>query len=326
MNILELLEARNNSKRNKMLYFRQTVDSILEKVEGKILVVFDTETSGLSVHLPWVQVTEIAAVAFDMNTGQEIDRFHSKIRLTPATRAEIAKQERNQRPNSTPDVKDGDRGSLEGPKGMAIRDLFKMSGYGDPNAPFGEIRQVYTDWVNWLNKFNGPILLGQNVGFDMGHMFAPLAKLGIKRPNIGEVLDTMTLARTWIYPLLKSAGAAGDQVSAQMAAGFEVPQARGGTRLSFTLGKLGDVFGVAAGHWHSGISDAMQTYEIFSKMLEVLRQSKEHGHDQSDTFKNWHTKMSGQAFTYGKRPAFQSTIDSDTKKGIKARRAPRLPQ
>ena len=64
MKILDLLEG-DNTRRNKMLYFRQTIDSILDKIKGKTIIVFDTETTGLSVKLPWVQVTEIAAIAFD---------------------------------------------------------------------------------------------------------------------------------------------------------------------------------------------------------------------------------------------------------------------
>lgn len=310
----EILEGDNN-KRNKMLYFRQTVDSILRKLNGKVIICFDTETSGLSVKLPWVQVTEIAAIAIEADTGRALGTYHKKINLTQATKDEIKVQKRNIRPN--------DRGSLEGPRGANIPDLFKMSRYGDNDAPREDIRQVYQGFVDFVNQFNRPIMLGQNVGFDMGQMFAPLAKLGIERPAIGEVLDTMTLGRTWIYPLLKAGEAAGDQQAAQMAQGFEVNK-NGKTSLSFTLGKLGQVFGVTAQHWHSGISDATQTYNIFIKMIDYLDHAAHQGYDQSDEFKKQHATMSGKAFSYGKRPAFGSTVDSDTAKGIKTRGHPRV--
>jgi hypothetical protein len=109
-----------------------------------------------------------------------------------------------------------------------------------------------------------------------------------------------------------------------MASGFETTNKYGKTSQSFTLKKLGQVFNVPATHWHSGISDALQTYGIFNKMVELLKHSKETGVDQSDVFKDWHATMSGKAFSYGKRSAFQSTIDSDTKKGIEARGRPRV--
>lgn len=310
MRLSEILEAKNRNRRNRLLYFRQTVDSIIDEIAGKTIIVFDTETTGISVKLPWVQITEIAAVAIDADTGKEIDRFHYKVRLTPETKAEIQRQ----MAAKTSD----DRGSLEGPKGLNIPDLFKMSKYGEKNAEFKELTQVYKEWVDWLGQFDSPIMLGQNAGFDMGHMWAPLNALGLPRPKIGKVMDTMVLARAWIYPLLQSAAVAGDRASAEMLKKFDVE--RGGkTRQSFALGTLGKVFDVPADHWHSGISDALQTYGIFSKMVELLRNAKENGYDTSEIFKLWHSKMSGQAYSYGKRPAFSATVDSETKKGIKAR-------
>lgn len=310
MLIREICEARDNNRRNKLIYFRQTIDSILNKFQGKTIIVFDTETSGLSVKLPWVQVTEIAAIAFDADTGRKLGDYHRKINLTSATRAEIGVQKRNIGPS--------DRGSLEGPKGLNIPDLFKMSRYGDDDAPRGNIRDVYQGFVDFINQYDNPILLGQNAGFDMGQMFAPLKKLGIERPRFSEVLDTMVLGRTWIYPLLKAGEAAGDNEAAEIAKKFEITK-NGKVSQTFSLAALGRAFDVDAKHWHSGISDAMQTYFIFVKMMEYLRYAKTKGYDTSDEFKKQHASMSGKAFSYGKRPAFQSTVDSDTAKGIKAR-------
>lgn len=315
MLIREILEARDTSKRNKLLFFRQTVDSILSKIQGKTVIVFDTETSGLSVKLPWVQVTEIAAIAFEADTGKKLDTFHRKVKLTPETKAEIDIQKRNMGPD--------DRGSLEGPKGANIPDLFRMSRYGDKDAPREEIKKVYQGFSDFINQFENPVLLGQNVGFDMGQMFAPMKKLGVERPKFGEVLDTMTLARTWIYPLLKAGEAAGDSKAVEMLQNFNITDKKGNVKQSFTLKNLGKVFDVDAKHWHSGISDAMQTYGVFVKMLEYLRYAKETGYDTSDEFRNQHTAMSNKAFSYGKRPAFGSTVDSDTAKGIAARGKPR---
>jgi len=317
MRLFEITEAskKSRNRRNKLINFRQTIDSIKAKIKGKTLVVFDTETTGFSTKLPWVQVTEIAGVAIDADTGKIKDKFHKKLNLTPETKKEIERQLAAQ--------SDGDRGSLEGPRGASIKDLFKMTRYGDKNAPFGEIGEVYQEWADWLDKLDSPVMVGQNAGFDMGHMWAPLKQLGIKRPKIGEVMDTMTMARTWIYPLLKAAAEAGDPESQEMIKGFDVKRRDGSTGQSFTLGKLGKEFNVEADHWHSGISDAMQTYGIFNKMMKFLQKAKASGYDDTDIFKLWHQKMSAKAFTYGKRPAFQSTVDSETKKGIKARGGPR---
>lgn len=307
--------ASDRSKRNKLLFFRQSIDSILARVAGKTVIVFDTETTGLSAKLPWVQITEVAAIAFDMDTGRELGKFHKKVNLTPEALAEIAVQDRNIGP--------GDRGSLEGPAGLNIRDLLKMSRYGDNDAPRDDIVNVYQEFVAFINQYDRPVLLGQNAAFDMGHMFGPLKKLGIARPIHGEVIDTMVLGRVWIYPLLKAGEAMGDETSQQMLAGFNGTDREGKPRLAFSLVNLGRVFSVDAKHWHSGISDAMQTYGIFNAMLKFLQTAKERGFDTSDVFRQYHISMSCRAFSYGKRPAFRSTIKSDTDSGIKARGRPR---
>jgi hypothetical protein len=147
-----------------------------------------------------------------------------------------------------------------------------------------------------------------------------LKKLDIKRPNIGEVLDTMVLARSWIYPLLKAAAAAGDEASEQVLKAFDVER-NGRKTQSFTLKNLGNAFSVPATHWHSGISDTMQTLGVLQGMLKFLAAAKDKNLETSDVFKQWHAKMSKAAFSYGKQPARQQTVKGLTVKGQKARGA-----
>jgi DNA polymerase III alpha subunit (gram-positive type) len=296
--------------RNKLLFFRQTIDSIIDKVKGKTIVVFDTETTGLSVLLPWVQVTEIAAVAIDADTGKELSFFHKKIKLTPDTRAEINREREASSPS--------DSGAREGPKSWNIQRIFKQSRYGDKNTQFDEIKNVYQEWVDWLNQFDKPVMVAQNAAFDMTHMFAPLKKLNIPRPKVGEVLDTMVLARTWIYPLLKAASAAGDEASEKILAAFEVER-NGRKTQSFTLQNIGKAFNVPAEHWHSGKSDTKQTLGVLQGMLQFLADARMKNLETSDIFKKWHAKMSKAAFYYGKQPARQQTVKSVTAKGKLAR-------
>lgn len=313
MRFSELIEA-DNRKRNKLIFFRQTIDSIREKIQGKTLVVFDTETTGFSAKLPWVQVTEIAAVAFDADTGEQLATYHKKINLRPETKDEIRVQKRN--------MTDTDRGSIEGPKGLNIPDLFRMSRYGDDDAPRVNMSDAYQGFSDFINQYNRPILIAQNAAFDMGHMFGPMKKLGITRPSYQEVLDTVTLGRVWIYPLLKAAEELDILNSKAMLEPLEVER-NGRKSVSVTLDRLGKAFGVTAKHWHSGISDVYQTYGVFKSMIDFMQAAKDAGLDNTDTFNKMHQKMSNQAFHYGKQPAFGATVDSETKRGIAARGKPR---
>lgn len=320
MKILISLSA--GTRTNKLIFFRQTAQSILDKVKGKTVIAFDTETTGLSVHLPWVQITEIASIAYDVDSGKELGRYHVKVKLGKEALAEIERQKRNTKidPETGKVI---DRGALEGPKGLSILDLLKMSEYEDANTNYVELQEMFEGWVNFVNSHPNVILVAQNAGFDLGQVMAPLSKLKLKKPKFVEVLDTITLARTWVYPILKAAAACGDERSAEMLKQFDVATPKG-TIQQFRLGTLGKVFDVPADHWHSGLSDTVQTMGIFLKMLELLRTAIKNGHEKSDVFKAWHARMSKKAFSYGKRPAFEHTIDSQTRKGIKERGVPRV--
>ena len=287
MKLLPILLERDTTKKNKLIFFRQTADSILKKFEGKTVIVFDTETTGFKVPLPWVQVTEIASISYDMDKGREIDRFHTKIKLKPKTISKIKDQKKN----------------TEDPNDFPIQKIFKFTRYGDKNAPFSEYKTAYQNWVNWVSKYDKPILVAQNAGFDMGHMFAPLKDLGISRPNYEEVIDTLTLARVWIYPLLKASAELGDEKSKETLDKFNVEK-RGKVQPSFALNKLGQAFKVSTDQWHSGMADTLQTLGILTKMLSILKDAKDKNLEDTETFKKWHAEMSSSAFKYGKRPAF----------------------
>jgi len=277
-------EMEDNRKKNKLLYFRHTVKDLLNKVKGKTLIIFDTETTGLNVQLPWVQVTEIAAVAVHADSGQELGTYHTKINLTPAARKEMERE-------MTKGARSGN---------TTITDILGFTDYKDPNAPFVELKQAFQGFADFVSEHNRPIMVAQNAGFDMEQMFAPMKKLGIKRPPIGEVMDTRILASTYILPLLKAAEKAGDEEAEKM---IKSLYKEGTKKLSFTLGNLGKAFQVQAKHWHSGISDTMQTYGIFIKMLNFMRDAEAKGLEDTEAFKWWHVRQSGQAFYYGKNPA-----------------------
>jgi len=58
--------------------------------------------------------------------------------------------------------------------------------------------------------------------------------------------------------------------------------------------------------------------------MQFLTTARRREYDKSPEFIKQHASMSGKAFWYGKRPAFGSTVDSDTAKGIAARGRPRI--
>jgi len=73
-----------------------TIQDVLDSFSGRTLIFFDTETTGFSGTMKWSQITEIAAVAFDDQANQ-LEKYHTKIELSPAVEKEIKKQKERQK-------------------------------------------------------------------------------------------------------------------------------------------------------------------------------------------------------------------------------------
>lgn len=281
----EFLEE--GKKTNKLLFFRNSITDIDNKLKGKTIVVFDTETSGLQVSLPWVQVTEVAAISYDYDSGNELNRLHYKVELTPETIREIELEKAHGGPRSE--------------KGITIEKIFSMTKHWEDDAERKPLAEVYQKFADFINDHNNPILVAQNAGFDMAHMFAPMKKLGIQKPKFQEVIDTMVLSKSFLLPALYAAKQIMDETSEIERMINSLKNEKG--RVAVRLGNLGNAFNVKPDHWHSGISDAKQTAEIFIKMMKFLRDVAAKGVEDHPSFRKWHKVFSGRAFSFGKQPA-----------------------
>ena len=62
------------------LSIKELLDTVLN-FNGKTLIYFDTETMGLTPKKDYLQLTEIAAVAYDGSTFKEVDKIDYKVNL-----------------------------------------------------------------------------------------------------------------------------------------------------------------------------------------------------------------------------------------------------
>ena len=101
------------------------------------------------------------------------------------------------------------------------------------------IEEVLPRFVEFIGD---AILVAQNASFDVGHIYANMARVGIKRDKKFPVIDTMQLARNFYHTELKT----------------------------FNLKSLSKFFKVIQEHHHLADDDTRVTTEIFLQMLQTL--------------------------------------------------------
>lgn len=241
----------------------KTFKDVVSDLSGKTWVVFDTETTGFKPTAT-TMITELAAVAIDIDSGKKVGEYHAKAKLTKPVKELLRKQAAEGGPK----------------KGMSVADIFKMTRYGDKNAPFKDLKDVVIGFRAFVEKQKNPILVAHNAKFDMMQVNVALKKLGEKPLPKVKVYDTVSIARIYVYPLARALQKSGNEKAAKMVDGFF-----SGGKFSVRLGVLGDVFGVKADHWHSGISDTLQLARILWKMVAFFkRHSSLQGEELLDQF------------------------------------------
>lgn len=226
-------------------------------IKGKTLIFFDTETTGLDPNIKYVQITEIAGVAYD-DKGNQLDTFHQKIHLTDNVKKVIAWEKKNGKAFA------GGRKTVE--------ELLDMTGYYDENTEFGEEIEVLTEFKQWVESFPNPVLIAQNLEFDMKQVGT---KVGA--PSVVNTYDTLLFARIFMEAIMDSLRGNEDIEKAREIMSV-IKKNRWGKeykKLSHTLDKLGQVFNVKTDMWHSAIADTQQLAGIFFSMLEWYNNHKE---------------------------------------------------
>ena len=239
-----ITEAKINLGYGKLT---KTFKQVAAELGGKTWIVFDTETTGFKPG-PTTMITELAAVAIDIDTGKKVGTFHKKAKLTPAVK-KLMKQQAG-KPT----------------KGKSIKELLKMTSYGGKGAPYEPLLDVVVGFREFVKGHSNAVLVAQNAKFDMMQVNVALKNLGEKPLPKLKVYDTVSLTRIYVYPLARTLQKTGSPKGRKMVSAFFA-----GGKFSAKLDILGKVFNVKGDHWHSGISDALQLARIFWKMISFFK-------------------------------------------------------
>ena len=250
--------------------YAYTIQEVLDqflKFDGKVLVLLDTETVGLEPNTPYIQLTHLAAMAFDGSTLAELGEFSKKVNIgEPLHRAindpaspeathlgkEMARRlKKYKRPDKHP------------------AELLKMTGYYDGNEEKLDEKAALIAFEEFLNKFDNVILVAHNAVFDLKTIQARRRFHGLPPMKRYPVLDTLKITRLFFVPALVSM-----ETTPEVKAILDGLLAKTKYR-SYTssLGKLAQVLGVKVDNWHDAKEDVKMLFQVLQKVIEFLRKN-----------------------------------------------------
>jgi len=234
-----------------------TLDQVVDKIKNKTLIFIDTETTTLDPKKSFAQITEIAGVAYDTNTGERLGEFNMKAKLTPATLSQIETEKGMKA-----------RGEWK-EEHKTVEDLLGMTAYHTETVPYQEEAEMMEGFADFINSFadRSPILVAHNARFDMYQIGKALERHNLPKMPTMPVVDTKALVKNYLQPLLSLMEKEGDPAAEPL-----LRVLRPNKRFVNRLGNLGDAFQVSTKHWHSAIADTEQLAGILSALINFFEE------------------------------------------------------
>ena len=226
-------------------------DNPFNMIKDKIVVAFDTETTGFNPRIN--QLTEIAAIAFEGNTFNEIGTYHTHVRLNDDTLAQIEKER------------------TQPAKGMNVVDILKMTEYYNSSEGAVDEREA----IDGLSEFieSKAIIVAHNAKFDLKMVNTRARKLGTQPiRHHGKVLDTMLLSREFFIPMSQELEMDGDAEAKNVLDKLTHRWTKSDKRQKISS-KLGDLSAALTGdisNWHQALDDTRTTMSILKQFKEFF--------------------------------------------------------
>lgn len=254
---LILREALEEGQIEKTLL---TLDQVVDKIKNKTLIFIDTETTTLDPKKSFAQITEIAGVAYDTNTGERLSEFNMKAKLTSATLSQIEAEKGMKA-----------RGEWKEEQ-KTVEDLLGMTAYHTETVPYQEESEMMEGFVDFINSFadRNPVLVAHNARFDMYQIGKALERHKLPKMPTMPVIDTKALVKNYLQPLLSLMEKEGDPAAEPL-----LRVLRPKKLFVNRLGNLGDAFQVSTKHWHSAIADTEQLAGILSALINFFEERQD---------------------------------------------------
>ena len=241
------------------LSIKELLNTVLN-FKGKTIIYFDTETLGFQPKTDYLQLTEVAAMAYDGNTFKEIGKLDYKVNLTKAGKNLMKK--------GTPERKSWEWHVNPKDKLQTPEDVFKMTRYGDKTAEFVKEAHALNIFFEFFNKYKNPVLIAHNAPFDLKYLGIRASKYGIKMKTY-ESLDTLKLNKMFFLPFLKSVEKS-EELDLVLNGLMKVSKT-GRKSVSSTLGSLSKALKIDASEWHNALADVEMLMGVLFKMVKLFK-------------------------------------------------------
>jgi len=224
---------------------KSSIKEIYEIIANPIrnYIFFDLETLGMHPNAETDQIIEIAAsVCSSFDTNDTIATFHKKIKISKSSEMIFDKNnvmrdvwiKRNSKFNSD----------------ITPEHILSMTKYSN-NLDHAISEEVgIQDFLNFISKFENPILVAHNAGYDVKFLSTRANKVNLKLENY-DVIDTLKICRYFFIPLLTSRKEYSIEKQIYNKLLYKTPR----RSLSSKLGNVADALGINSSCWHTANGD-----------------------------------------------------------------------
>jgi DNA polymerase III alpha subunit (gram-positive type) len=281
------MRLNNNNLYGKSL---QDILEVIDNLENKTLIFFDTETTGFSPKTE--QLIEIAALACEFNNFNVLDKFYEKVKLLPNIEKRM-KPGTSEYENWKSRIKISER--FQDP-----RDVLKMTRFGETpgTRSYYDEKSLLENFSNFVNSYDKPILIAHNAPFDMKMVNTRMKLYGLKPLNV-SVLDTNKILKLFFLPMLKVLKKGGNQLAGDFLNKLLVPvigidgpviepeldwktkQPRlnpdGTPKMkqkkyySTSMGVVAPAFNINIDEWHNALADIKLMIGMFNKTIQLFK-------------------------------------------------------
>lgn len=218
----------------------------LENISNRYFIIFDSETTGLPSSGYEVQLTQVSCVVakynYTSNTFDEVDTFNKKVKLTPKT--------------------------LSMKSTTRIPKVLSFNHYGEKGVKYHDEEETLSDFYNFIDKYENPVLVIQNAAFDMRYLNIRNKDINFKN----EVLDTKQVIQLFYLPCLMKL--AETDITARDTVEKIGTSERDNGLISSSLSKIGPALGINMSGYHDALVDCRLASEMFIKIVEFLKENK----------------------------------------------------
>lgn len=228
-------------------FWGKSISEFLEWIKSKsdkYWIFFDSETTGLPSDPYETQLTQISCLVtkYDPKSNRffEIDSFNKKLKLSKNTL------------------------DLMNKSGNKIKSILSFNRYGQSGIKFHDESESLSEFREFIQKWDNPILVIQNAQFDMRY----LNTRGSVNFN-NEVIDTKQVLQLFYLPLIQKLSEV-DEKYKDLIQKIGTSSRDGGL-ISSSMGKIGPALGINMSGYHDALTDCRLAMEMFTKVVNLLK-------------------------------------------------------